>query len=81
MTDTVIFLTRKLPRREGLTPSAPGPTINIRIVRECGRWRAGQTGAINADYGRQLIHNGLAEEVGPKVGKAAPTGQRVRASV
>lgn len=59
----MILLTRKLPRRDGLSPTAPGPTMVVRILRECGRWRAGQTGSINADYGRQLVRNGLAEEI------------------
>lgn len=72
--DALIVLSKKLPRREGATPNAPGPTIEVRILRECGRWRAGQTGSINADYGRELVRNGLAEEIkatAPK--RAVPT--------
>lgn len=63
MIDPLIVLKKKLPRRDGITPNASGPTIDIRILRECGRWRAGQQGVINAEYGRQLIRNGLAEIV------------------
>ena len=69
----MILLTRKLPRRDGLSPTAPGPTMEVRILRDCGRWQAGQTGSINADYGRQLVRNGLAEELKATAGKAAPT--------
>jgi hypothetical protein len=38
----------------------------IRIMRECGRWRAGQTGSINAEYGRELIALRLAVEIRPR---------------
>lgn len=69
----MILLTSKLPRRVGITPTAPGATMEVRILRECGRWRAGQTGSINADYGRQLVRNGLAEEIKATAPRAAPT--------
>lgn len=69
--DALIFLTRKLPRRDGIAPNAPGQTMQVRILRECGRWRTGQTGTINAEYGRRLIGNGLAVEVIVNGGKAA----------
>ncbi len=61
MSDAIVRLVTNLPRRTALTPDAPGETIRIRILRECGRWCAGQTGVINADYGRALIESGLAE--------------------
>lgn len=61
MRDAIIRLVTNLPRRTALMPDTPGETIRIRIMRECGRWRAGQTGEINAEYGRALIESGLAE--------------------
>ncbi len=51
-----------------------GDTMKVRIIRACGEWLEGEETAINADYARQLIGNGLAEEVKPKAGKPAPAG-------
>lgn len=61
MSDPIVRLVTNLPRRSVMSPDAPGERIVIRILRECGRWRAGQTGSINAEYGRELIENGLAQ--------------------
>jgi hypothetical protein len=47
-----------------------GPTMKIRIIRACGNWLEGDEPEVNADYGKQLIENGLAEEVGDKPSKA-----------
>ena len=43
-----------------------GPTMKVRIIRACGEWLEGDEPEVNADYGKQLIENGLAEEVGEK---------------
>ena len=47
-----------------------GPTMKVRITRACGEWLEGDEPELNADYGKQLIENGLAEEVGDKPAKA-----------
>ena len=47
-----------------------GPTMKVRITRACGEWVEGDEPEVNADYGKQLIENGLAEEVGDKPAKA-----------
>lgn len=43
-----------------------GQTMKVRIIRACGEWLEGDTPEVNADYGKQLIENGLAEEAGAK---------------
>jgi hypothetical protein len=40
-----------------------GQTMKVRIIRACGEWLEGDTPEVNADYGKQLIENGLAEAV------------------
>lgn len=57
-----------------LKHNTEGDTMKVRIIRACGEWLDGDEPAINADYARQLIGNGLAEEVNPKAGKPAPVG-------
>lgn len=52
-----------------------GETMKVRIIRACGAWIEGDTPEVNADYGKQLIANGLAEEVGSKAA-AKPKGKR-----
>ncbi|MBA3511849.1 MAG: hypothetical protein H0T81_08090 [Sphingomonas sp.] len=37
--------------------------MKVRIIRACGEWLEGDEPEVNADYGKQLIENGLAEEV------------------
>lgn len=53
----------------------PGDTMEVRILRECSTWAEGDTPTVHAEYGRQLIENGLAEPIpakrGPPTGKAA----------
>ncbi len=66
MSDAIVRLVANLPRQTALKPDTPGETI--RILRECGRWRAGQTGPINLEYGRQLIASRLASVVKLKAG-------------
>lgn len=51
-----------------------GDRMKLRILRACGHWVEGDEPEVNAEYGRQLIGNGLAKEVMPKAGKPAPTG-------
>jgi hypothetical protein len=48
-----------------------GPTMKVRITRACGDWLEGDEPEVNADYGKQLIENGLAEEVGGKTASRA----------
>lgn len=55
-----------------------GDTIKVRILRACNVWLEGDTPEVHADYARQLIGNGLAEEVRVKAGKAAPTRQATK---
>ena len=43
-----------------------GPIMRVRITRACGDWLEGDEPEVNADYGKQLIENGPAEEVGDK---------------
>jgi len=56
-----------------------GEAMKVRITRACGHWIEGDEPEVNAEYGRQLIENGLAEEVAApttkKAGKPAPTGK------
>ena len=52
-----------------------GETMKVRITRACGAWIEGDTPEVNADYGKQLIHNGLAEEISAKAA-AKPKGKR-----
>lgn len=52
-----------------------GDKMKVRILRACNVWLEGDTPDVHADYARQLIGNGLAEEVKPKAPKAAPTGK------
>jgi hypothetical protein len=40
-----------------------GETMKVRITRACGAWIEGDTPEVNAEYGKQLIANGLAEDV------------------
>ena len=53
-----------------------GQPMKVLITRACGEWLEGDKPEVNADYGKQLIDNGLAEEIKPKA-KAAPTGKAV----
>ncbi len=48
--------------------------MKLCIVRACGHWVEGDEPEVNAEYGRQLVGNGLADEIKPKGGKPAPTG-------
>lgn len=66
----VVARVGRLSRPAPLTPHAPGPAVRVRILRECARWRSGQTVTINADYARQLVKNGLAVEVDQKMRRA-----------
>ncbi|HEU0045237.1 hypothetical protein [Sphingomonas sp.] len=50
-----------------------GDTMKVRIIRACNTWLEGDTPEVNAHYGRQLIANGLAEEI--RGGKPAPLGK------
>lgn len=50
-----------------------GQTMKVRIIRACNQWVEGDEPEVNADYGKQLIENGLAEEVG---GKASAKSKR-----
>ncbi|MGN6156274.1 MAG: hypothetical protein ACTHN4_11170 [Sphingomicrobium sp.] len=43
-----------------------GETMKVRITRACGAWIEGDTPEVNADYGKQLIANGLAEDASDK---------------
>ena len=43
-----------------------GSTMKVRITRACGQWLEGDEPEVNADYGKQLIENGLAEEASAK---------------
>jgi hypothetical protein len=43
-----------------------GETMKVRITRACGSWIEGDTPEVNAEYGKQLIANGLAEDVSEK---------------
>lgn len=56
-----------------------GETTKVRITRACGHWVEGDEPEVNADYGRQLIGNGLAVEAKAKAPKAAPTGPAAKA--
>lgn len=56
-----------------------GDTMKVKIIRACNTWLEGDTPEVNADYGRQLIGNGLAEEVKAAAPKAAPIGATVKA--
>lgn len=40
--------------------------MKVRIIRACGDWVEGDEPEVNAEYGKQLIENGPAEEVGSK---------------
>ena len=51
-----------------------GQIMKVRITRACGEWLEGDTPEVNADYGKQLIANGLAEQA--KAAKPAPTKAR-----
>lgn len=46
--------------------------MRVRIIRACNEWLEGDEPEVNAEYGRQLIANGLAEEV---KAKPAPAGK------
>ena len=50
-----------------------GPTMKVRITRACGEWLEGDEPEVNADYGKQLIENGLAEGLSAQ---PAPKGKR-----
>jgi hypothetical protein len=52
-----------------------GESMKVRIIRACGEWLEGDEPEVNADYGRQLIGNGLADEIKGKAAKPAPTGK------
>ena len=56
-----------------------GDTMKVKIIRACNPWLEGDTPEVNADYGHQLVGNGLAEEVQPGTaklaGKDAPIGK------
>lgn len=51
-----------------IKPHTPGDTMQVRILRECSTWSEGDTPTVHAEYGRQLIENGLAEVIPPKSG-------------
>jgi uncharacterized protein with PhoU and TrkA domain len=55
-----------------LKPDTEGDTMKVKIIRACNTWIEGDEPEVHADYGRQLIGNGLAEEVKPKAAQAAP---------
>lgn len=52
-----------------------GDKMKVRILRACNVWLEGDTPDVHADYARQLIGNGLAEEVKATSPKAALTGK------
>lgn len=54
-----------------LKHNTEGPTMKVRITRACGEWLEGDEPEVNADYGKQLIENGVAEEVGAKAASKA----------
>ncbi len=56
-----------------------GEKMKVKIIRACGHWIEGDTPELHVDYGRQLIGNGLAEEVKATAPKTAPTGGAVKA--
>lgn len=57
-----------------------GVTMKVRIIRACGEWLEGDEPAINADYGRRLIGNGLAVEVQARASTAVSNGPAMKAS-
>lgn len=61
-----------------IKPDTPGDTMQVRILRACSKWAEGDTPTVHAEYGRQLVGNGLAEEMpqrrSPPKGKAATGG-------
>lgn len=58
-----------------IKPNTPGDTMEVRILRACNTWTEGDTPTVHAEYGRQLIENGLAGAIptkrGPPAGQAA----------
>jgi len=46
----------------------------VHICPACGHWVEGDQPQVNAEYRRQLIGNGLAQDVLQKAAKPAPTG-------
>lgn len=57
-----------------LKENTEGPTMKIRIVRACNGWVEGETPEVNADYGRQLVENGLAEMVTTRSARTGKAG-------
>lgn len=51
--------------------------LGERVLPAYGHLVEGDEPDVNAEHGRQLIGNGLAEEVKPKAAKAAPLAERV----
>jgi hypothetical protein len=45
--------------------------MKVKIIRACNEWVEGDTPEVNAEYGKQLIENGLAEEVTTSTTKKA----------
>lgn len=45
-----------------IKPDTPGETMRVRILRDCSTWAEGDTPTVHAEYGRQLVENGLAKE-------------------
>ena len=46
-----------------LKHNTEGEIMKVRIIRACGEWLEGDEPEVNADYAKQLIENGLAEEI------------------
>ena len=46
-----------------IKPGTPGDTVQVRILRACNTWAEGDTPNIHAEYGRQLVENGLAVDI------------------
>ena len=59
-----------------IKPHTPGDRMEVRILRACNKWAEGNTPTVHAEYGRQLIENGLAEPIPAK--SAPPAGKAAR---
>lgn len=62
-----------LPSLVTLKENTKGDTMKVKIIRACSEWVEGDTPEVNAEYGKQLIENGLAEEVTTSATKKAAT--------
>ena len=60
-----------LPSLVTLKEDTEGDTMKVKIIRACNEWVEGDRPEVNADYGKQLIENGLAEEVTTSTTKKA----------